>query len=91
MDSLKFWLLLAQGLVEIHESCISCPVHSHPSVELRTKRLTEQHFLEHIPAAGKRAEPLRKYVVCIKQRKRIETTGRDSNLDTCRLKKWGEG
>lgn len=91
MDSLKFRLLLSQGLVEIHDSGISCPVRSHPSAELPAERLTEQHFLEHIPAAGKRAKPQRKWVICTKQRKMTETTGRDSNLNAFGVKKWDEG
>jgi hypothetical protein len=78
MYSLKFRLLLAQSLVEIHDSGVSCPVHSHPSIELPAKRLTEQHFLKHIPASGKKAKLQGNCVVCTKQRKMTETTGRDS-------------
>jgi hypothetical protein len=47
--------------------------------------------VERVLSAGKMPKPQRKCVVCTKQRKMTETTVRDSNLDTCRLKKWVEG
>jgi hypothetical protein len=44
IDSLKFRLSIAQGLVEKHGSCVPCPVHGCPSNEPPPKRLTERHF-----------------------------------------------
>lgn len=39
--SLKFGLSLAQGLVQMHSSGVSCPVHGHPSNKLLPKRILE--------------------------------------------------
>jgi hypothetical protein len=63
IDSLKFRLSVAQGLVERNGSDVPHPVHGHPPIELPPKRLTEQHVLERIPAAGEKARPKRKCVV----------------------------
>jgi hypothetical protein len=80
--SLKFRLSLAQGLVEKNNSGVPCPVHGHPSIELPPKRLAEQHFLEHIPATGKKARPKRKCVMCTKHRKGREFTVYDNHICT---------
>jgi hypothetical protein len=48
------------------------PAHSRPPIEPLPKRLLEQHFLERIPATGKKTRPKRMCVVCTKHRKRIE-------------------
>jgi hypothetical protein len=69
MESLKFRLSLAQGLVEKHGSAVPRPVYDHPSLEPPPKRLTERHFLEHIPATGKKAEPQKICIVCSKHGK----------------------
>jgi hypothetical protein len=44
-------------------------MYGHPSTEPPTKRLTEWHFLEKIPAYGKKAKPEKRCVVCAKQKK----------------------
>jgi hypothetical protein len=49
VDSLKFRLSLAQGLLEEHSSGVPHTVRGHPSVEL-----------PHIPSTGKKAKPKRK-------------------------------
>jgi hypothetical protein len=65
IDTLKFRLSLAQGLVEKHGSGVPRPVYGRPSIEPPPKRLTE-HFLERIPATGKKAKPQKRCVVCAK-------------------------
>ncbi|XP_023703521.1 piggyBac transposable element-derived protein 4-like [Cryptotermes secundus] len=40
---------------------------------LSSKRLTERHFVEKIPATGKKAKPQRRCVVCSRQGKRKDT------------------
>jgi hypothetical protein len=72
MGTLKFRLSLAQVLVEKHGSAVPCPVYSCQSLEPPTKRLRERHFLEHIPATGKKAKPQR-CTVCSKHGKRKES------------------
>jgi hypothetical protein len=69
--SLKFMLSLAQGLVKKHSSGVH-PVHSCPSLEPPPKRLAEWHFLEHIPATGRKAELHRKCMLCTEQGERRE-------------------
>jgi hypothetical protein len=61
MDTLKFRLSLAQGLVEKHSSAV--PVYGRLSLEPPPKRLTERHFLERIPATGKKAKPQKRCIV----------------------------
>jgi hypothetical protein len=41
IDSLQFWLSLAQSLIEEHGSGVPPPVYGRPSFELPPKRLTE--------------------------------------------------
>jgi hypothetical protein len=72
MDTLQFRLSLAQGLVEKHGSGDLRPIHGHPSVQPPPKRLTERHFLEHIPPTGKKARPHRKCVVGTRNGQRKE-------------------
>jgi hypothetical protein len=73
MDTLKFRHSLAQGLVEKHGSAVPCPVYGRPSLEPLPKRPAEQHFLENIPATGKKAKPQEKCIVCSKHGKRKES------------------
>jgi hypothetical protein len=73
IDSLTFRLSLAQDLVEKHSTGVPRSVHGGPSTEPPPKRLTERHFLERIPATGKKARPRRKYVVCTKHGKRSDS------------------
>jgi hypothetical protein len=56
MDTLKFRLSLAQGLMEKNSSAVSCPVYGHPSLQPPPKTLTARHFLERIPTTGKKAK-----------------------------------
>jgi hypothetical protein len=70
MDTLKFRLSLAQGLMEKHGSAVPHPVYGRQSLEPPPKRLTERHFLEHIPATGKKAKPQKRCIVCSKHGKR---------------------
>jgi hypothetical protein len=53
-----------QGLIKKHWSAVPHPVHGHPSAKLPPKRLTECHFLEKIPATGKKAKPHRRVMCC---------------------------
>ncbi|XP_021913795.1 piggyBac transposable element-derived protein 4-like, partial [Zootermopsis nevadensis] len=62
IDTLKFRILLAQGLVEKHGPAVPRPVTGHPSLEPPPKRLSERHFPERIPPTGKKARPQRKCV-----------------------------
>jgi hypothetical protein len=73
MDTLKFRLTLAQGLVEKYGPSVPRPVYGRPSVEPPPKRLTERHFLERIPATGKKAKPQRRCVVCAKHGRRRDS------------------
>jgi hypothetical protein len=73
MDTLKFRISLAQGLVEKYGPRVPRPVHGRPSVVPPPKRLTERHFLERIPATGKKAKPQRRCVVCTKHGMRKDT------------------
>jgi hypothetical protein len=73
MDTLKFRLSQAKGLVEKYGSRVPRPVYGRPSVEPPPKRLTERHFLERIPATGKKAKPQKRCVVCAKHGKRKES------------------
>jgi hypothetical protein len=73
IDTLKFRLSLAQGLVEKHSSAVPCPVYGRQLLELAPKRLTERHFLERIPATGSRAKPQKRCIVCSKHGKRKES------------------
>jgi hypothetical protein len=72
IDTLKFRLSLAQGLVEKHGSGVR-PVYGRPSIEPPPKRLMERHFLERIPATGKKAKPQKRCVVCAKHGTRKES------------------
>jgi hypothetical protein len=73
MDTLKFRLSLAQGLVGKHCSAVPRPVYGHQSLEPLPKRLTERHFLERIPATGKKAKPQKICIVCSKHGRRKES------------------
>jgi hypothetical protein len=66
MDSLKFTLSLAQGLLEKQGSAVPHPVYSCPSLEPLRKRLTKRHFLERIPTTGKKAKPQKKMYSVLK-------------------------
>jgi hypothetical protein len=70
MDTLKFRLSLAQGLVEKQGSAVLRPVYGRQSLEPLPKRLTERHFLERIPSTGKKAKPQKRCTVCSKHGKR---------------------
>jgi hypothetical protein len=61
IDSLRFRLSPAQGLIEEHSSGVPRPVHGFPPIELPHKTLIEQHFMEHIPATLKKVKP---YKLC---------------------------
>jgi hypothetical protein len=73
MDTLKFRLSLAQGFVEKHGSAVPHLVYSRLSLEPPPKRLTEQHFLECIPATETKAKPQKRCIVCSKHGKRKES------------------
>jgi hypothetical protein len=73
MDTLQFRPSLAQGLMEKHGSGVLRPVHGHLTVQPPPRRLTERHFLEHIPPMGKKARPHRKCVVYTRKGQRKET------------------
>jgi hypothetical protein len=62
VDTLKFRLSLAQGLFKKYGFVVPRAVYGRPSLEPLPKRLTERHFLEHIPATGKKAKPQQKNV-----------------------------
>jgi hypothetical protein len=73
MDTIKFRLSLAQGLMEKHDSAVPHPIYGRLSFEPPPKRLTEQQFLERIPATGKKAKPQKICIVCSKHGKRKES------------------
>jgi hypothetical protein len=49
--------------VKKHGSAVPRLVYGHPSLEPPPKRLTERHYLDRIPATGKKAKP-QKNVQC---------------------------
>jgi hypothetical protein len=54
IESLTFRLQLIKGLVENHGSPVTHLVYGRPSTEQPPKRLAKHHFLQRIPATGKR-------------------------------------
>jgi hypothetical protein len=64
LDHLSFRLVFIKGLIESHRPAVPRPVYGHPSTKPPPKRLTEWHFLEKIPATGKKAKPQKWCVVC---------------------------
>ncbi|XP_021941441.1 piggyBac transposable element-derived protein 4-like [Zootermopsis nevadensis] len=73
LDTLRFRILLAQGLVEKHGPGVPRPSSGRPSLDPPPKRLSERHFQERIPATGKKAKPQKRCVVCRKRGKRKDT------------------
>ncbi|XP_021913223.1 piggyBac transposable element-derived protein 4-like [Zootermopsis nevadensis] len=73
IDTLRFRISLAQGLVEKHGPGVPRPVFGRPSLEPPPKRLSERHFPDRIPPTAKKARPQRKCVLCTKHGKRRDS------------------
>lgn len=72
-DHLTFRLGLIKELFEKFQGGVTKPVHGRPSTEPPPSRLTERHFIDRIPATGKKSKPQRRCAVCSKHGLRRDT------------------
>lgn len=72
-DHLSFRLELIKQIVERFLVAAPQKTSGRPSTEPKPARLVERHFLEKLPATGKKARPQRRCVVCSKHGRRRDT------------------
>ena len=73
MDHLTFRLKLITSIFETYGRAVKSRKHGRPSVNPPPARLTKRHFIEKIPASGKKAKPQKTCVVCQKSGMKKET------------------
>ncbi|PSN29180.1 PiggyBac transposable element-derived protein 4 [Blattella germanica] len=73
MDHLNFRVNLVTSLFERYGSTLEIRKQGRPSINPPPTRLRERHFIEKIPATGKKAKPQKRCVVCQKKGKRKES------------------
>ncbi|XP_046402046.1 piggyBac transposable element-derived protein 4-like [Ischnura elegans] len=72
-DHLFFRISLVKALFSANRPQLGTPTLGRPSINPPPRRLVERHFIERIPATGKKAKPQRRCVVCTKHGKRKES------------------
>lgn len=68
LSNLLYRLSVVEKIMESHHSEEMKPKHGRPSSTMNPLRLTERHFLDYIPATGKKANPTRQCAVCCRVR-----------------------